>query len=207
MLNRLCQTSRCDPVFAEKTIKISDEKTSPSDNRDLYALLMTSFMWSMSSFSLLAHMQTSQNRRKWVQKQKQALALPFRGCLWDHTPPLLSKGQKVWGRKAHLEEPMTRARNIRYHSTAVFSPRASTQNLELLSVHVANSFSFWAPQRGASIHTCRYMYISIERYPFKHINACLTTSMWQIRLWRRLFSQEPIKKWTPLDAWVVRKVI
>lgn len=99
MLNRLCLTSRCDPEFAEKTIKISDENLHPSNNGDLWVRLMTSFMWSMSSFSLLAHMQTSQNRRKQVQKQKHAGALTFRGCSWDHTPPPLSKGQKVWGEK------------------------------------------------------------------------------------------------------------
>lgn len=37
MLNRLCQTSRCDPVFAEKTIKISDENL-PRRTIEIYTL-------------------------------------------------------------------------------------------------------------------------------------------------------------------------
>lgn len=99
MPNRLCQTSRCDPQICREDNQDIRREPSPSNNGDLWVRLMTSFMWSMSSFSLLAHMQTSQNRRKRVQKQKHAGALTFRGCWWDHTPPPLPRGQKVWREK------------------------------------------------------------------------------------------------------------
>lgn len=73
---------------------------SPSNNGDLWVRLTTPFMWSMSSFSLLAQMHNQSKQEETRPKNKNTKGLwLFGGVGWDHTPPPLSRGQKVWREK------------------------------------------------------------------------------------------------------------
>lgn len=207
MLNRLCQTSRCDPVFAEKTIKISDENL-PRRTIEIYTL-----SWWLHLCEAWAHfhrwhtckpVKTEGNGSK----NKNKLGLCHFGgvCGITHTTAALQRSEGLGEKSPSGGTYDTGAEyQISLHSR-IFSMSVNSKSWALVRA-CGQQLSFLSSSTGASIYTCRYMYISIERYPYKHINACLTTSMWQITMWRRLFSQETIKKWTRLDAWVVRKVI